>query len=73
MAISNPVGTAPSGMDSLPLKLKDDAVGGSAGASNTDTPFEHSIPFKPVDDTVTGNAGASKVQSPFEHSLKTPK
>ncbi len=73
MPISSPMGTPPSGAESLPLKLKDESVGGSAAASKISTPFEHALPLKPADTGVTGSAGASKVQSPFENSLKTPK
>lgn len=73
MAISNPMGTPPSGAASLPLILKDESLGGSAAASKTATPFEHSLPLKPVDTNVSGDPGASKIQTPFENSLKNPK
>lgn len=73
MAISNPLGSVPAGAASLPLKLKDDSLGGNAGASKTDSPFTNALPLKPASTEVTGSAGASKIDSPFDHSLKSPK
>ena len=73
MAISNPLGSAPTGVEHLPLKLKDDQIGGSAGASKIDTPFSKALPLKPADTDPGGSAGASKIDSPFTKSLKTPK